>query len=151
VESFTQAIASAPGYRDYFNRASAYQHLGGYKKAIADYSQALQYKPDSAPAFHDRGLCEMRLDQIDDAARDYDQALKLEPENPRTWNGRGAVYLKQLRYREAIECFGKAIQFDPSLAGAYKSRAVAEKAIGDHRAAKADLAQAKAIEGGNAR
>jgi tetratricopeptide (TPR) repeat protein len=149
VNSFTQAILAAPGYRPYFNRASAYQHLGAMNKAVADYTEALRYKPDSALAYHDRALCEMRLNRVEDATRDYDEALKLQPDNPRTWNSRGAIYLKQRLYQQAVDCFAKAIQFDPNFVQAYKNRALAEKAIGDITGAAADLAQAQALEDRN--
>lgn len=145
VGHFTNAIATDPGYRSYFNRGTAYQHLGEMEKAIADFSQALHFKPDSALALHDRAFCEMRLNLVDDAIRDYDQALKLQPDNPRTWNARGAIYLKRHGYHKAINCFTNAIRLDPNFIQAYENRAAAEKALKDTSAAEADLAQAKTI------
>ncbi len=146
VEYFTKAIATKPDYRSYFGRAGAYRQLEQIEKAIADYSEAIRYKTDSASAFHDRGFCKMRLGLLDDAAEDYEKALALNPTNPRTWNDRGIIRLKKGGYKHAIQCFTKAIELDPNFVQAWENRAAAERKLKDTEAAEADLKQAQALE-----
>jgi Flp pilus assembly protein TadD len=116
------------------------------EKAIADYSEAIRYKPDSASAFNDRGFCKRRLGLLDDAAEDYEKALALNPTNPRTWNDRGTIRLKRGGYKHAIQCFTKAIELDPNFVQAWENRAAAERKLKDTEAAEADLKQAQALK-----
>lgn len=146
VKYFTDSIATKPDYQSYFGRAGAYQHLEQMKNAIADYSEAIRFKPDSALAYHDRAVCKTRLDLLDDAADDYEKALTLDPQNPRTWNGRGAIYLKKGGYKHAIRCFTKAIELDPSFVQPWENRAAAERKLKDTEAAEADRKQAQALK-----
>ena len=148
VKLFTKVIEARPDYKSYFGRASAYQHMEEPEKAIADYSQAIRFKPDNALAYHDRAVCEMRTDRVDDAIRDYDRALELDPGNPLTWNGRGAIYLKKGGYNKAINCFNKAIDLDPGFVKAYQNRAAAGKKLNDTAASEADLKKVDALKQG---
>ena len=146
VEYFTKAIATKPDYRSYFGRAGAYRRLEQLENAIADYSKAIGFKPDSAPAYHDRAFCKMRLGLLDEAAEDYDKALTLDPENPHSWYDRGTIRLKKGGYKHAIQCFTKAIELDPNFVQAWENRAFAERKLKDNEAAEADLKRAQALK-----
>jgi len=139
VTDFTHAIDAKPGYRSYMGRAGAYRQLGQMEKAIADYTQAIRWQPDTAAPYHDRAVCEVRQGLDKDAADDYDQALKLDPGNPRTWNGRGAIYLKKGGYNKAIGYFTRAIELDNKFVEAYQNRAKAESKLNDSAAAQEDM------------
>jgi len=146
VPYFSKAIAAQPDYRAYIGRAGAYQHLERLEEAIGDYSQAIRLKPDSALAYHERGICLARLKQDDRAFTDYNRALELGPANPITWNGRGVIYLHRKEYQKAIADFTEAIRLRPAFPQAFKNRAAAEKASGDTAGANADLKQAAQLE-----
>lgn len=147
VPYFSKAIAAMPDYRAYIGRAGAFQRLEKLDEAIEDYSQAIRLKPDSAIAYHERGVCLARLKQDDRAFVDYNRALELGPANPLTWNGRGVIYLHRKQYQKAIADFTEAIRLRPILAQAFKNRAAAEKALGDTAGANADLKQAGQLKG----
>jgi serine/threonine protein kinase/Flp pilus assembly protein TadD len=146
VPYFSRALAAKPEYRAYIGRAGAYQHLERLEEAIENYSQAIKLKPDSAIAFHERGVCLARLKQDDRAFADYNRALELGPAIALAWNGRGVIYLHRKEYQKAIADFTEAIRLRPTLAQAFKNRAAAEKALGDTAAANADLKQADQLK-----
>jgi serine/threonine protein kinase/Tfp pilus assembly protein PilF len=146
AEYFTKAIATKPDYRSYFGRAGAYRRLEQMEKAVADYSQAIGFKPDGAAAYHDRAFCEMRLGFLDKAAEDYERALTLDPENSHSWYDRGSIHLKKGGYKHAVQCFTKAIELDPTFVQAWESRAFAERKLKDNEAAEADLKRAHALK-----
>ena len=143
---FTQAIATKPTYRNYFGRATAYRELEQMEKAIADYTEAIRLKPDSAFSYHDRALCEMRLGLDQQAADDYDHALKMDPTRPRFWNGRGMIYLKKGGYKKAKEFFTRAIELNKNFSDAYLNRSKAELKLNDTAAAEEDMKKAKALK-----
>ena len=146
LDYFTKAIATKPDYRSYFGRAGAYRRLEQMEKAIADYSRAIGFKPDSAAAYHNRGFCEMRLNLLDKAAEDYDKALTLDPGNSHSWYDRGSIHLKKGGYKHAVQCFTKAIELDPNFVQAWENRAVAERKLKDSEAAEADLKRAQTLK-----
>jgi tetratricopeptide (TPR) repeat protein len=146
AEYFTKSIATRPDFRSYFGRAGAYRRLEQMEKAIADYSSALGFKPDSAAAYHDRAFCKMRLGLLDEAAEDYEKALTLDPENPHSWYDRGAIHLKKGGYKHAVQCFTKAIELDPNFVQAWENRAFAERKLKENEAADADLKRAEALK-----
>jgi tetratricopeptide (TPR) repeat protein len=51
-----------------------------YDQAIADYTKAIELKPDYAQAYTNRGLENEKLGQRDKAIADYHQALSLAPD-----------------------------------------------------------------------
>jgi tetratricopeptide (TPR) repeat protein len=63
----------------YYNRGVAYAGKGLYDQAIADYTKAIELKPDDAEAHYNRGLEYEKLGQRDEAIADYRQAISLEP------------------------------------------------------------------------
>ncbi|XP_077990456.1 uncharacterized protein LOC144444792 [Glandiceps talaboti] len=50
-----------------------------FKRAIADYTQAIELQSDLAIAFYNRGQIHYRLSRFDEAITDFHHTLKLEP------------------------------------------------------------------------
>lgn len=61
------------------NRGDAYKMKGDYRKAIADYSLAVEADPKNDSAFNNRGNGYSAIGDLDRAILDYDQAIKLDP------------------------------------------------------------------------
>ena len=146
VKDYTQAIDANPDYRSYFGRAGAYRQLQQYDQAAADYSKAIALKPDSAPAYHDRAICQTHLGLDNAAAQDYDRALELDPTNVHAWNARGLIYLKKGGYNKARDCFSKAIELDGDFVEAYENRARAKLKLKDTEGAKQDNEKASDLK-----
>ncbi len=53
--------------------------LGDYQRAIAIFTQVIQYAPNSAEAYYNRGLAYLKSGNPQAAIADYNQAIKLEP------------------------------------------------------------------------
>ena len=62
------------------SRGIAYYYKDQFDRAIQDFDQAIELRPDYSGAFFGRGLAYKGKDQYDRAIQDYDQALKLKPD-----------------------------------------------------------------------
>ena len=64
----------------HFNRGNAYGFMGDFDHAIADYSEAIQIKPDFALAYGNRALAYRVKGEPDRAKPDCDIATGLDPD-----------------------------------------------------------------------
>ena len=122
----------------YFTWGNTKYHLGDYKGAITDYTQAIRLKLDYAEAYYNRGNAKFHLGQHFAAIADYDTAIRLKPDLADAYNNRGYAkdYLGQ--HSAAIADYDTAIRLKPDLADAYNNRGTAKVNLGQHSAAIAD-------------
>ena len=62
----------------YCSRGMAYQELGNFHKALADYNLALELNPKFHPALSRRGIIYMELKNFANAIKDFDAALEID-------------------------------------------------------------------------
>lgn len=65
---------------DFYERGGAKYDLQDYRGAVADYTKAIELKPDFAEAYNDRGVAKDDLMDYQGAVADYTTAIKLKPE-----------------------------------------------------------------------
>jgi lipoprotein NlpI len=53
---------------------------GQLDRAVADFDQAIELRPDYAEAFNDRGIVHSTKGNHGRAIEDYDEAIKLKPD-----------------------------------------------------------------------
>jgi tetratricopeptide (TPR) repeat protein len=126
----------------YFYRGNASYHKGDYGRAIADYDQAIQLKPDFAEAYYNRGNAYANKGDHNRAIADYDQAIQLRPDFAEAHYNRGNASYYKGDYDRAITDFNQAIQLKPDFAEAYYNRGLAYADKGDYDRAIADYDRA---------
>ena len=144
IQCFSIALNLQPG--DYIvrsSRAQACMYLGSYADAIADFNVHISAGlPDRLYlAYHDRGICRLRLGDKVGASRDLDTAIRLNPRHFTSY-----VYLAQIKYelgmREAaIELCNRAIALEPKNVLGYNCRSWMTSRSADFSAAIADANQ----------
>ncbi|MGB3758371.1 MAG: tetratricopeptide repeat protein [Rivularia sp. (in: cyanobacteria)] len=78
IADFNQALRIQPEDDLIFvARGNAYQAIGHYLGAIEDYNQALEINLTSATAFYNRGLCNIRMEEIPQAIIDLQNAASI--------------------------------------------------------------------------
>jgi len=131
VVDYTFAIQLQPDYAaPYFGRGLAYleiptdihtnrpkfafvefvtEHLRdparktGYQHAIADFSQAIQLKPEMTHAYLYRGIAYHRLREYMHAVVDYTQAIWHDPNSSECYANRSLAYAAQRRFHDALQ------------------------------------------------
>jgi tetratricopeptide (TPR) repeat protein len=126
---------------------------GLFDQAIAEYTQVIQLKPDSADAYQNRGMAYSqkaeirRLEGIDGSQiKEYDQAiddfnnvLKLTPNDAGTYLFRGMLYAQKAETNKAIADFNEAIKLKPNDLLNYYSRGTAYRELRQNDLAKRDF------------
>jgi tetratricopeptide (TPR) repeat protein len=140
---WTDTLAkNADSWLAYTNRARAYQESGQWQLAIADFTRALELKPDMADVYTNRGAAYQQLGQLDQAIRDSTRAIELDPELATAHANRGMAYQAAGQVQQAIADYTRAVELKPTLASAYVNRGTARQQLGEMRPAIADFTQA---------
>ncbi len=122
----------------YFTWGNTKYHLGDYKGAITDYTQAIHLKPDSAGAYLNRGLAKDDLGQHLAAIADYDILIRLKPDDADAYNNRGNSKYKLGQHFAAIADYDIAIRLNPDDVDVYFNRGIVKNDLGQYVAAIAD-------------
>ena len=94
----------------YFSRAVVYGRKREDDLAIADYTTAIELKPEYADAYTNRGIGYRRKGQYDKAIADYNRALQIKPNDADVYNNRGIAYKNERQYDRAIADYNQAIE-----------------------------------------
>ena len=76
----------------YYFRATAYRNKRLFNRAIADYTRAIQLKPNFPQAYNNRGYSYRHKRQFGRAIADYTKAIRLKPDYVFAYYNRGRVY-----------------------------------------------------------
>ena len=113
------------------------------QKAIEHYTNAIQFKPDFAVAYNNRGLAYAAKGDSDAAFADYNTAIALAPEDAKAYNNRGLAYAAKGDSDAAFADYNTAIALAPEDAKAYNNRGEAWLHLKEWEKAKTDLMTAK--------
>jgi tetratricopeptide (TPR) repeat protein len=112
--------------------------------AIAEYTKAIEIKPDYAFAYNDRGVAKDGKGDVDGALADYSKAIDLKPDYELAYRNRALKKRQKRDLDGALADFNKAIELKPDYAVAYAGRGDVKGRKGDFDGAIADFD--KAIE-----
>ena len=139
---FTKAIELDPNNSYYYEtRALAKEELKDYSGAIADYSKAIELKPD-AYLYAQRATPKFDLNDFRGAIEDYSKAIELEPNEAYYYSNRGNAKFIIRDYKGAIADYTKEILLDPKNGIGYLKRGNAKKMIKDKKGACEDFSKA---------
>lgn len=119
---------------------------GDYEEADKLWTQLLEYLPDEAAIWSNRGLVRVSQYHLDDAISDYTHAIMLSPQEVDPYLNRGAAYEVKGEWDAAIADYNQVLKLDPEEAGAFNNRGNAEAGLGDWEAALSDYEQAADLD-----
>ena len=107
----------------YLKRGEDLSGAHQYERAIADYTTAIQLRPDYAEAYNDRGFAYYLKGDAERAIADYTRAIELRPNYPKAYNSRGVVYMAHgYGAAKSVPDFDRAIALKPDFRYAYINR-----------------------------
>jgi len=122
----------------YFWRAVGWNKKGDYTKVIADATEALRLRPDSA-LYNMRGSAYYDKGEYDIAIADFNDALRIGPPSGTIFHNRGNARRAKGDYARAVADYDEAIGLAPKEAYSYQNRGAAKQALGDLDGALADI------------
>uniref|UniRef100_A0A4W5M2Y3 Tetratricopeptide repeat domain 6 n=1 Tax=Hucho hucho TaxID=62062 RepID=A0A4W5M2Y3_9TELE len=156
VESFRKAlILLSPNETNLYNVSEAaevfyltglcYMALALLLQAFDAFSNAVKINPDYADAYHQRGLCRMRLQQSK-SVQDFNRALFINPNLFQVYLSRAAFYGAKGRYSKAILNCNEAIKIQPKSVRVYLYRGALKFYLKVYKGAVEDLTMALRID-----
>jgi tetratricopeptide (TPR) repeat protein len=107
-----RALSAQPRLsRLYVMKGMIYERRGFLSKAEDEYTRALHYEPDSAPALTRRTHVLLREGKPRDALGDLDALARLEPKNADVFMTRARVKVKLKEYQAALKDYSLAEKF----------------------------------------
>ena len=123
----------------HFSRASVYERMGQYDKAIADYDQALRLKPNWIEAIGGRAGAFRKSGQFEKAIVEYDKYISLNPNEPVAFYGRGFAKILKGDLAGAAADYGRSLEMAPSSSSSFPYAALwvhlARQRLGQENAA----------------
>jgi tetratricopeptide (TPR) repeat protein len=110
--------------------------------AIAEFSDALQLKPDDPIAHYNRANVYGDKGDYDKAIADYSEAIRFEPDYVAAYKDRGKAYGYKGDWVKAIADESEAIRLNPQFVEAYYTRGIFDERNGDYSKAAADFTKA---------
>jgi predicted O-linked N-acetylglucosamine transferase (SPINDLY family) len=121
--------------------ANSLLQLGRKPEALTCYESYLKGNPNSAEAWHNRGIALSQMQRFDEAVASFDKVLALRPDSAQTWSNRAHAQFEQKRYEEAVADYDKALALDPEAGSARGYRLLAKLWCCDWRNLDADIAE----------
>ena len=115
IPFFDQAIKLDPMYVfAYHSRATTYQNMKEYDKALADINKAIEIDADFENHYYRRGLIYTDKNDYEKAAIDYTKALSINSKLVDAYYERGYSYYKLGKKDDAIADYKKVLELDPT-------------------------------------
>jgi len=121
---------------------------GDWRRAIADFDEAIHLNPNRAALYRDRALARRQNGDLELAIEDYDEAIAHDPKLAAPYHQRGLALAATGDLDRAILSYNTAVRLDPSDAQARLDRGLAFLARGQADDARADFEAALALPPG---
>jgi Tfp pilus assembly protein PilF len=116
-----------------------------WQPAVNCYAAALELNPKFVPAYVNRGLAYLALNEPIKAAADFNQAVRREPKSPDNYFKLGVAFARAGMLKEAAHAYSQAIRLKPDYAEALFNRSHVNDKLGDSKQAEKDRADAARI------
>ena len=143
AEFSDQAIQAITELRQ---KAFAASQAGFFAQAEDYWTQLIEYLPDEAALWSNRGNVRVSQNKLTAALADCDRAIQLAPDQPDPYLNRGAALEGLGRWEEAISDYTQVLQIDPQDAPAYNNRGNAKAGLGHWAAALEDYQKAAELD-----
>ncbi|MEP0902447.1 tetratricopeptide repeat protein [Nodosilinea sp. FACHB-13] len=127
---------------DLRQKAFTASQKGQFVEAENYWSQLIDYLPNEAALWSNRGNVRVSQNKLAEALEDYNQAVTLAPDQPDPYLNRGAALEGLGRWEDAIADYSQVLALNPDDAAAYNNRGNAQAGLGNWETALADYQKA---------
>lgn len=127
---------------DLRQKAFTASQKGQFTEAETYWSQLIDYLPNEAALWSNRGNVRVSQNKLAEALEDYNQAVALAPEQPDPYLNRGAALEGLGQWEDAIVDYSQVLALNPDDAAAYNNRGNAQAGLGKWETALADYQKA---------
>jgi tetratricopeptide (TPR) repeat protein len=128
---YQEAVAAAPDDLPLRgNYAQFLGELGDFAEAVKQQQRVCELLPQSAPAFHKRGLLLVRQNQMEAAAAEFSHCLAVRADYAPALNELGQILAQQQKLAEAEKLFREAIRLKPGYTETYLNLGFMEQGTG---------------------
>lgn len=131
----------------YEGRANAYAQKKELKKALQDYTKAIEINPERWDSYKYRGSLFGVLKQYDRSAADLSKYLEKYPDDPEQLYNLGLTLFNLNHQAEGIKALDRCLEINPDFARAYRARGNAYLSMGDSARAQIDLQEFERRQG----
>lgn len=121
---------------------------GDWRRAIADFDEAIHLNSNRASLYRDRALARRQNGELELAIEDYDEAIAHDPRHAAPYHQRGLALAAAGDLDRAILSYNTAVRLDPSDAQPRLDRGLAFLARGQANEARVDFEAALALPAG---
>lgn len=132
-------------YESFNNRGMVHRGLGNMQLAYEDFSQALSLNPNYLKALNNRAGLLLNINRLPQAQEDLDRVLKRNPQDLTALYNRAVVHFRLKEQPAALNAINLAIELMPQEAAYYELRAAIYVDLGEHKLARADDEQGRAL------
>jgi tetratricopeptide (TPR) repeat protein len=131
---------------DLRQKAFAASQKGKFDQAEIYWGELIDYLPDEAAVWSNRGNVRVSQNKLAEALEDYNRAIALAPEQPDPYLNRGAALEGLGRWQEAIADYSQVLTLSPDDAAAYNNRGNAQAGLDHWETALADYQKAADLD-----
>jgi len=132
----SDAVAAPVSLQQLFEQALAASREGRFGEALPLWDQVLEFAPDDAPAWSNRGNVRLALGDPEGAITDQERAMALDPANPDPHLNRGTAEEALGRWQAAAADYDWILERDPGDASALYNLGNVQGSLGDWSAAR---------------
>jgi len=122
---------------------------GDYDRALADQTMLIKLEPQSATAYHYRGIINADKGSYDSAIADFSESIRLVPNFAESYSQRALAYLHANKLDQALADANQAIALDRNNSASYAARIVIYRALGLNNEVIGDLRKVSALDPSN--
>jgi tetratricopeptide (TPR) repeat protein len=128
----------------HFNLALSYERQGNFRKAEAEYLEALKNDPYSSMMYNNLGHVQYQIGKYDEALKSYQGSLRIDPRNAEALNNMALIFEATSKIEEAEGYYKRAININPDLYPPYIN--LGDLYLGQNDLIRAELTYLQAIE-----
>lgn len=118
---------------------------GQYDAAKTELNEIISAHAQFAPAYFERGMVYLSLQEPSPALADFDKAIELDEKYALAYTGRASIFFQQKNLEATIQNLNTAVKLDPNLGLAYYNRGIAFYHKGEYAKAMEDLGKAMGL------